>query len=116
MQGRRKAKVQRSLRVRTNRKFAYQGKPISLRIPHAAAMPIAITNATPITLPVASLLLQPWSTATAQTTNNTIAITPRVFIHIPNPPDFFDLAIPSRLAEGLVSHLPVMDPEPAPIN
>jgi len=72
-------------------------------------MPIAITNATPTTLPVASLLLQPWSTATAQTTNNTIAIAPRVFINIPNPPECFHLAIPNRSAEGLVSHVPVMD-------
>jgi len=54
----------------------------STRTPQSAAAPSPATKATLITLPVKPLLLQPWSTATTQTKNNTRASMPRLFSHI----------------------------------
>jgi hypothetical protein len=45
-------------------------------------MPNTATNATLMQCPLTELLLQPWSTATTQTKNNTIAQVLRIFSNI----------------------------------
>ena len=66
-------------RDRNSVKRPQRPRPNSVRTPHAAAMPNAAMKATPIVRSNGALLLQPWSTATAQTKNSTIEMVPRIF-------------------------------------
>ena len=78
--------------------------PNSTRTPQTAAAPKPSAKTTPISLPEAVLLLQPWSTATSHMTNSKMAAVPSTLVHMKFVPPESSLPAPG-ITEKCSNHM-----------